>query len=41
MREGTAPALLDRIDRENEQFARLLATPQAQAAFAAFLDRKP
>jgi enoyl-CoA hydratase/carnithine racemase len=41
MREGAAPDLLDRIDRENAQFARLLATPQAQAAFAAFLDKKP
>lgn len=41
MRDGLAPALLDRIDRENEQFAHLLATPQAQAAFAAFLDKKP
>lgn len=39
MRGDGASALLDRIDRENEQFARLLATPEAQAAFAAFLDK--
>lgn len=40
MRGNTAPELLTRIQLENQQFARLLRTPQAQAAFASFM-KKP
>ena len=40
MRGNTSPELLTRIQLENEQFARLLQTPQAQAAFASFM-KKP
>lgn len=40
MRGGTSSELLKQIQLENQQFARLLQTPDAQAAFATFM-KKP